>query len=62
MQFLPPATHTHATPSPLLQAQQSTARRDLLLKLQQDSQAKWAAAKVFETDAPAEGGEWIVCQ
>ena len=35
----------------------STARRDLLLKLQEAAQAKWEDAKVFEVDAPQEG-EW----
>ena len=33
----------------------STARRDLLLKLQGAAQAKWEDAKVFEVDAPQEG-------
>jgi hypothetical protein len=32
-----------------------TARRDLLLELQAKAQAKWAACKAFEVDAPAEG-------
>ncbi|GAB4822876.1 hypothetical protein N2152v2_009922 [Parachlorella kessleri] len=34
----------------------STARRDLLLKLQEAAQAKWEDAKVFQVDAPQEGG------
>lgn len=34
---------------------ESTARRDLLLSIQNESQAKWEAAKVFEVDAPTEG-------
>ncbi|KAL4433681.1 hypothetical protein ABPG75_000122 [Micractinium tetrahymenae] len=37
------------------EAKQNTARRDLLLSIQKDVQAKWEAAKAFEADAPAEG-------
>jgi len=33
----------------------STARRDLLLSIQEQSQARWEAEKVFESDAPGEG-------
>lgn len=35
--------------------QGSTARRDLLLSLQNDAQSKWEAAKAFDIDAPAQG-------
>ena len=35
----------------------STARRDLLLSIQEKSQARWEAEKVFESDAPGEGKE-----
>eukprot|EP00241_Pyramimonas_parkeae_P014751 CAMPEP_0114293780 /NCGR_PEP_ID=MMETSP0059-20121206/9775_1 /TAXON_ID=36894 /ORGANISM="Pyramimonas parkeae, Strain CCMP726" /LENGTH=1084 /DNA_ID=CAMNT_0001415513 /DNA_START=16 /DNA_END=3270 /DNA_ORIENTATION=- len=34
-------------------AEKPTARRDLLLKLQEEAQAKWVATKAFEVDAPA---------
>jgi tRNA synthetases class I (I, L, M and V) len=33
----------------------SHARRDELLAIQRDAQARWQAAKVFEADAPADG-------
>ena len=36
------------------EAPKGTARRDLLLELQHKAQAKWAAGKAFEVDAPAE--------
>ena len=35
--------------------QGSTARRDLLLSLQDAAQSKWEAARAFEVDAPAQG-------
>ena len=35
----------------------STARRDLLLSIQEHSQARWESQKVFESDAPGEGKE-----
>jgi len=35
----------------------STARRDLLLSIQEQSQSRWAEEKVFESDAPGEGEE-----
>ena len=34
---------------------QPTQRRDTLLALQATAQAQWAAEKLFEVDAPAEG-------
>lgn len=37
------------------EAKHNTARRDLLLSIQKDVQAKWEAAKAFEADAPSEG-------
>jgi leucyl-tRNA synthetase len=39
-----------------LQAQQSFARRDLLLQLQKAAQAKWEAEKAFEADAGDDPG------
>ena len=36
-------------------ARKGTARRDMLLALQDKAQKKWDAAKAFEVDAPAEG-------
>ena len=33
----------------------NTARRDLLLKIQDEAQAKWASEKTFEVDAPKTG-------
>lgn len=44
------------------QAAQSFARRDLLLKLQGDSQQKWQEANLFEADAPAEGEVLLLCR
>lgn len=35
--------------------QGSTARRDLLLSLQNAAQSKWESAKAFDIDAPAQG-------
>lgn len=36
----------------------NTAKRDFLIKIQEEAQAKWEAAKIFEVDAPADG-EWV---
>mmetsp|Transcript_13147 Transcript_13147/g.15928 ORF Transcript_13147/g.15928 Transcript_13147/m.15928 type:complete len:1141 (-) Transcript_13147:440-3862(-) len=40
-------------PAPVEEGPKNTARRDLLLQLQSDSQTKWTDTKVFEVDAPA---------
>jgi hypothetical protein len=40
----------------LLQSkEQSFARRDLLLKIQQDAQKKWEQDKIFNAEPPAPG-------
>lgn len=50
------AAHAPALCSPRPpMAQGSTARRDLLLSLQNAAQSKWESAKAFDIDAPAQG-------
>ena len=58
--MLPTASHSPHPPNPQQAAtvsSASTARRDALLSYQAAAQARWAADKLFEADAPAKGGE-----
>lgn len=48
------STHTCVPPT-VSQGPGSHARRDDMLRWQEESQRKWREAKVFEEDAPAEG-------
>ncbi len=50
---LPPSAAAASPPPP--PPPQSFARRDLLLRLQAESQAKWEAARAFEANAPDDG-------
>lgn len=53
--LLAASTIDRARPLPPAPQPYNTAKRDFLIKIQEASQAKWDAAKVFEVDAPEDG-------
>lgn len=45
-----------------MQVKESTARRDELIRIQENAQASWAHQRVFEVDAPSPGMPFVLIQ